>query len=60
MITILREAPRRQAEIVELLVGQIETRSANVKRILNTTIGQMRQEEKITERVDGRLELVEA
>lgn len=60
VVTVLRDSPRSKSEIVELLAGKIETRSDNVRRLLHTTIGQMRDEGRIASRPDGALELVEA
>jgi hypothetical protein len=48
-----------QAELVRMLLGRVESRSKDTRRVLNTTIGQLRKEGRIKV-TQGRLQLVEA
>ena len=56
---VLRDGPRRMAEVVELVAGDVESTSVNLRRTIYTTIGSLRRKGNIVERGDGLLELCE-
>lgn len=59
VISVLRNHPRRAADVVNLVVDRVVSSSRDVKRTLFTTIGHMRKNGRLVERSDGSLDLAE-
>lgn len=60
LVTLLSEGPRSINEILEVVPDRIKSQSSNRRRVVQTTLGQMINEGRITDRADGTFELVEA
>ena len=51
----LRDGPRRMTEVVELVFGDVESTSANLRRTIYPTITSLRRKGSIVKREDGLL-----